>query len=98
MRFFVPTANDLGQAEDLYHNLRQRVHDLRGPVSDKRIYLLKFRHGEQVQTVAVGDSFRALGGEPILAIFEGDGGYDVCTWNHGAFGGEPHRFTRDAVL
>lgn len=98
MRFFFPTANDLHQAEHLYDTLRQRVHDLRGPVTDKRIYLLKFRCGERVDTLAVGGSFRALGGEPVLAIFEVASGYEVCTWHHGAFDGEPLEISRDAVI
>lgn len=91
-------ANDTGHAEHLYHDLRQRVHDLRGAVSDNRIYLLKFRTGDHLNTLAVGDSFRAVGGEPVLAIFETGDGFDVCTWAHGATTGEPYRIPRESVV
>lgn len=98
MTFFFPTANDIHHAEHLYDTLRQRVRNLSGPVSDKRIYCLKFRRGEEVEIVAVGGTFRALGGEPVLAIFEVGSGFEVCTWHHGGFDGKPLEISRDAVI
>lgn len=98
MRFFVPTAKDRQHGEALYQEIRWNLSRAFGAVSDKRIFRIKFRNGGKALTIAVGDSFRHLGGEPVLAIVEGGDSYFICTTHHGALTGEAFRVHRITVI
>lgn len=99
MRFFVPSANDSRHAEELYRRLRDNVMASIGPVSDRRIYRLKFKQDDGQRTAAVGSDKHGLGNAPVLAIFEGsDGVHYVCTQKSEPFDGEPHPIDRNAVI
>jgi hypothetical protein len=96
MRFFVPAASDFQDGEALYQRIRARVAQFKP--TDRRIYKVKFADGDKVETLAVGNSFRQLGDEPVLAIVEANNHWLICTTNHGALKGEPFRIPRDAAL
>ncbi|MBV9155107.1 MAG: hypothetical protein JO097_02525 [Acidobacteriaceae bacterium] len=99
MRFFVPSANDLHQAEEMYRTIRERVAASAGPVKDRRIYRLKFKQEGTQHTALVGSDRHAFGNQPVLAIFEGsDGVHYVCTQAGSASDGEPHPVDRNAVV
>ena len=96
MRFFLPTVLDVSDTEALYQQIRDRVGH--ACLTDRRIYRVKFEHDGRVQNLAVGDSFRRLGGEPVLAIVEAGSAFFVCTRHHGAVDGEPFRIPADRAL
>jgi|SRR3954447_23394328 hypothetical protein len=98
MRFFIPAANNVSHGEMQYREICQHLTETVGPVSDKRIYRLRFRDGERVINLAVGDSFRRFNGEPVLAIVETSDSYFVCTLHHGASHNEGFRVPRDTVM
>lgn len=86
MRFFVPLSNDPRHAEQRYRELRENVSGRTGPLAERRVYRLQFVSQGKRQTLAVGDSFHALGGQPVLAIFASEQGsaYYVCTGAQGS--------------
>jgi len=96
MRFFIPAANDVIHGESQYREICRYLTEKVGSVSEKRIY--RFRDGERVLTLAVGDSFRRLNGEPVLAIVEVSDSYFVCTAHHGTKENEGYRIPRESVI
>src|SRR3954452_6142436 len=96
MRFFVPAVLDVSDKEMLYQQIRERVGHAR--LTGRRIYRVKFEQDGKTQSLAVGDSFRRFGGEPVIAIIEADDAYFVCTRQHGAIDGEPFRIPSNAAL
>ena len=99
MRFFLPFANDSRHAEERYRTIRDRVAASMGPVSDRRIYRLKFKQEGRQRTAIVGSDRHGFGTQPVLAIFEGsDGILYVFTQKSGLFDGEPHPVGRSEVV
>jgi hypothetical protein len=99
MRFFVPSADDLKQAEEIYHRIRDRIAAVGGPVIDKRIYRLKYRHDGLPETVVVGSDRHSFGVGSVMAIFEGsDGTHYVCTQSSSASDVEPHALPSSSVV
>jgi hypothetical protein len=89
MRFFVPTANDPGHARALYDQIRQRVALFGHDVDDNHIFRIRFNHDGRGKNLAVGDSYRDVDGDPVLAIFKTPSSYLICTHRHGGLDGEP---------
>jgi len=98
MRFFVPSANDISHGQAAYQNILERLGGSVGLIKDRRILAIRFDDKGKALTLAVGDSFRRVGGEPVIAILEGEGSYFVCTAHHGADTGEPFRIPIPKVL
>ena len=99
MRFFVPSANDLREAEEIYCKIRDRVLNSNGTITDKRIYRLKYQHQEGPETVAVGSDRHRFGSDPVVAIFESsDGKYFICTQRDASSDVEPHALHSSAVV
>lgn len=92
MRFFVPSANDVGHSEDIYRAIRDRVAGEERRLSERRIYQLKFRLNGQLHTAAVGSDSHGLGKGSVVAIFEGlDNSFYVCTRDgRDILGSHPH--------
>jgi hypothetical protein len=97
MRFFVPTANDPIEARRMYDRLRERIRAAGSDLTEKGIYKIRWRREDRTVNLAVGDSFREYGSDPIMAIFQEPSSYLVCTMRHGAMDGEPLRIESDAV-
>ncbi len=99
MRFFVPSANDPRDAEERYRRLRDRLAASIGPVSERRIYRLKFEHDGTKRIAMVGSDRHGFGSAPVCAIFEGsDGSKYVLTQNGDAGDGEPHPIPPNQVI
>jgi hypothetical protein len=64
-----------------------------GAVTKRRIYRIGFRQENQDNTATVGERF----GEIVIAIFQGQHGYYICTPNHGVFHGQPLLVSYDCV-
>jgi len=98
MRFFVPSTNDVSHGEAVYQRLREKLAGSSGPLRERRICSMRFEEHGRALTLAVGDSFHRLGGQPVLAIVEGDNCYLICTAHHGVDSGEPYRVPQENVL
>ena len=99
MRFFIPSATNQQEAENAYQNIRDVIAGMAGQVSDRRIYRLKFRDGDEQRVVAVGSDRHGLGNGPVLAIFEGsDDRFYVCTHKQNHTDAEPHPIEKGAVV
>jgi len=99
MRFFIPSANDPGHAEELYCKIRDQVAASQGSVIDKRIYRLKYQDEGGPATVVVGSDRHRFGAGPVLAIFEGaDGTHYICTQKAAVSEAEPHALPSSAVV
>ena len=99
MRFFVPSVNDSRQAEELYHQLRDKVTASGEAISDKRIYRLKYRQEGHPETLVVGSDRHNFGGGPIVAIFEGaNGTHYICTQRASAADAEAHPLPSSAIV
>ncbi len=91
MRFFVPSATDSHQSEDLYQTIRQNVANGNQGVSDRRIYQLKFRQEGRLHAAVIGSDVHGVGKGPVVAIFEGlDGYFYVCTQDGDVQNPQPH--------
>jgi hypothetical protein len=97
MRFFVPTANDPSHARALYSGIRERVASAGHAIADRCIFRIRFSHNARPVSLAVGDSYHELGGDPVFAIFKAPSYYVVCTRLHGALDGEPVHIEQDGV-
>lgn len=99
MRFFVPSADNSGQAEEIYHKIRDRVAASGGAVIDKRIYQLKYQHEGRPEIVVVGSDRHSFGVGPVVAIFEAsDGTHYVCTQRSVASEVQPHALPSSTVV
>jgi len=99
MRFFVPAAGAPREAEETYQRIRDHVATFIGPITEKRIYRLKYDGNGRPQSALVGSDHHGFGKGPVLAIFEGcDGVYYVCTQKDGMHEPEPHSVHNSAVL
>ena len=97
MRFFVPTANDPAHARMLYKRIRDGVNSAGHAVEPDRVFRLRLHQDGKGLSLAVGDSYHAFGGEPVLAIFKAPPYFVVCTPRHDADHREPIQIEQDAV-
>ncbi|MEH1834635.1 MAG: hypothetical protein V7L29_21825 [Nostoc sp.] len=89
MKFFVPAAKDDVKAEQVYNALAQSV---KAPITEKRIWKLQWRDNEIDLECEVGKplpSSYQTGKELVLAIFECENLYNICTLSRGVVKGEP---------
>jgi hypothetical protein len=99
MRFFIPSANDPHQAEEVYRKMRELIKNSGGSVSERRIYSLRFRHDGTQQTAMVGSDRHCFGNGPVLAIFEGPNGvHYVCTQDSGNLESQPHPVDQAEII
>ncbi|MFN6514017.1 MAG: hypothetical protein RMY29_005895 [Nostoc sp. CreGUA01] len=89
MKFFVPAAKDDVKAEQVYNALAQ---SLQAPITEKRIWKLQWRDNGNDMECEVGKplpSFYQTGKELVLAIFDCENLYKICTLTRGGVKGEP---------
>lgn len=91
MRFFVPFADDDGQAEIIWSGLRERLLDLGLPTTRRRIHALSLDDRRPGWRLHIGDETPDTG-EPVLVILESSDLdlYFVFTPDHGLRSGEPY--------
>lgn len=97
MNFFVPAANDPAHARALYDRMREHVSSAGHAVEPDRIFRLRLNRNGKGLNLAVGDSYHAVGGDPILAIFKAQTYFVVCTPRHDGVHGEPIQIDWDTV-
>jgi hypothetical protein len=86
VRFFVPAADYDSMAEQVYDILRRRVG---APPQKRRIWKLTWEHAQQHMECEIGQWMPACYGtqdDPVLAIFNTESVYFVCTLKRGAMG------------
>ncbi|MEH2388029.1 MAG: hypothetical protein V7K14_20110 [Nostoc sp.] len=89
MKFFVPAAKDDIKAEQVYSALGQ---SLKAPITEKRIWKLQWRDNEIDLKCEIGKPLPPsyqTGKELVLAIFECENLYKICTLSRGGVKGEP---------
>lgn len=89
MNFFVPAAKDNIKAEQVYSAIARSVN---APITEKRIWKLQWRDHEIDMECEVGKplpSFYQTGKELVIAIFECENLYKICTLTRGGVKGEP---------
>jgi hypothetical protein len=87
MNFFLPLATSSDQAERVYKRIVDRLKRSGFALSEERIYKIIYREGSQLKSETVGAA--STSGDIVLAIFQNDIGYFVCTYSTGAVWGEP---------
>lgn len=88
MKFFVPAAESDEQAERVYKSFADFNSAL---VKDERIWKLSWEHNGEEMFCEVGGplpSYYGTANEPVLAIFDCDSVYKICTENRGGVRGE----------
>jgi hypothetical protein len=99
MRFFIPSTCDSQQAEGAYQKIRDQIAVFAGPITEKRIYRVKYDDNGHPQSALVGSDRHSFGNAPVIAIFEGAHGmYYVCTQKNGTYEAEPHLIHKSAVI
>ena len=99
MRFFVPAAGDSRAAEETYQKIRDQLATFVGPITEKRIYRLKYDDNGHPRSALVGSDKHSFGNGSVVAIFEGcDGLYYVCTQTTAPYDAEPHPIHSSAVI
>ncbi|WP_414565370.1 MULTISPECIES: hypothetical protein [unclassified Anabaena] len=89
MQFFIPAANDHTRAEDVYKNIAKFA---QAPITEKRIWKLRWHDQQMNVECEVGKTLPShylTGKELVLAIFDCENVYKICTLTHGAVRGEP---------
>ncbi|MCC5642339.1 hypothetical protein LC607_05120 [Nostoc sp. CHAB 5824] len=97
MKFFVPAAKDDIKAEQVYSAIAQSV---KAPITEKRIWKLQWRDREIDVECEIGKplpSFYQTGKELVMAIFECENLYKICTLTHGGVKGEPILVGKNSV-
>jgi hypothetical protein len=89
--FFLPSASDAEQAEQVYQQIRKAI----GGLTERRIYSLQFRDKGRVSVATVGNTYD---GKTVIAIFESQGLYYVCTPDRGVMSSMPYMVGTDEVL
>lgn len=87
VKFFVPTAKDDAQAEELYQAIANRLTEHVFPVRPERFYAIYYTHDGKPLQAVVGET-DPLNGETVMAIFRAThetGPFMVCTPNRGVF-------------
>ncbi|GAA4405717.1 hypothetical protein GCM10023187_24400 [Nibrella viscosa] len=89
MKFFVPAVKDETEAEKVYGILRKKVIQQHGyQPGPARLYQLVYEENGQEFTDTVGEP-SPFGGERVVAIFQAEDKYLVCTANKGVVKGLP---------
>ncbi len=89
MKFFVPAAEDAVQTADVYAAFAKFVN---AEIRIERIWKLRWQHNGMDMACEVGQplpKYFGMGDEPVLAIFDCDRLYKICTPNRGGLRGEP---------
>ncbi|WP_193194718.1 hypothetical protein [Nostoc sp. MG11] len=89
MKFFVPAAKDDVKAEQVYGAIAKSV---QAPITEKRIWKLRWRDNGTDIECEVGKplpSSYQTGKELVLAIFDCENYYKICTLTRGGVKGEP---------
>lgn len=89
MKFFIPAANDHTRAEDVYQKIAQFA---QAPITQKRIWKLSWVENGVNMESEVGRPLPfpyLTGQELVLAIFDCENLYKICTLTHGAVKGTP---------
>jgi hypothetical protein len=92
MKFFIPSAKDSAQVNEVYEGTRKFVgQQMAATLSPRKIYRLEFVHEGKACTATVGETFERLH-EPVIAIlFDASRNlYLICTPNRGVLRGEPY--------
>lgn len=87
MKFFVPTAKDNQQSEELYLAIVKFNSTIR-PISNRRIYSIEYSHNGKSCVSEVG-KHHPLNGEMIFSILESQDVYFICTLTRGFQKGDP---------
>lgn len=87
MFFFLPLATSAEQAERVYARINDRLKKSGYKLTSKRIYKVIYHKNSQLISETVGAV--SSNGELVLAIFQNDTGYFICTYSTGAVWGEP---------
>ena len=96
MKFFIPAANDHTRAEDVYTAIAKVS---QAPITEKRIWKLQWLDNGMNLECEVGKPLPSLyqtGKELVLAIFECETLYKICTLTHGAVKGKPVLIAKDS--
>jgi hypothetical protein len=92
MKFFIPYAKDVAEAENVYDGTRKfNALEMHATLSPERIYSLSGVHDGKRFKATVGEIFERLG-EPVIAILLDIKRrcYFICTPTRGVLGGEPY--------
>jgi hypothetical protein len=92
MEFFVPHAQDGGEAESVYVAFAKFVGATVPSQRTARINALSWNHNGQAFSGEVGKPlppYYQLGSEPILAIFDCGEHFKICTPSRGGVRGDP---------
>ncbi|PSU34335.1 hypothetical protein [Photobacterium lutimaris] len=96
MDFFVPSASSPQQAEAVFNSIANHVS---APEQNQRIYKLVWQHEGAECACEIGkplpEVFRTE--ETVLAIFECDEVYKICTPNRGAIKFDPIHAMKSSV-
>ena len=87
VKFFLPTATNETEAEDIYEAAKQFATQNCGPVADRRIQSIRFQNKGKSVVAEVG-KIEPITGETVIAILESST-YLVCTLNRGVIKGLP---------
>lgn len=87
MKFFLPLASSDEQAVRIYRRITNRLQNSGYTLQPDRIYKVIYRQGDRLRSETVGTV--SDNGEIVLAIFQNDIGYFICTYSTGAVWGEP---------
>jgi hypothetical protein len=89
MKFFVPAAKDDVKAEQVYGAIAKSI---QAPITEKRIWKLRWRDNGTDLECEIGKplpSSYQTGKELVLAIFDCENSYRICTLTRGGVKGEP---------
>lgn len=92
MKFFVPGAQDVAQAEEIYEGIRKfNGEQMEATLSPRRICRVAGVHDGKAFTATVGEPFERLR-EVVIAILLDTSRnlFFICTRNRGAVRGEPY--------
>jgi hypothetical protein len=92
MKFFLPAAKDLVQAEQTYEGIRKfNAGQMGATLSPQRIYQVGGVHNGKRFEATVGKPFESLG-EPVIAILLDTSRkcYFICTASRGVLRGMPY--------
>jgi hypothetical protein len=92
MKFLIPEAKDVAQAQSVYEGIRKfNAEQMAASLSARRIYSVRGTHDGKRFTATVGQTFESLG-ELVIAILldETRQCYLICTPNRGVVRGTPY--------
>lgn len=100
MKFFIPNAPSLAEAEEFYEmnktfNRKTNAPMMAGEITKRRIFSITVLDDEAVFTATVGEEFRGFG--IVMSILEA-ANFVICTVYRGAMDGEPILVRPNEVL